>query len=348
MDYLAIQEVVKKNQKRAFFLYAQDEQFIFQIRDLLRKKVLKEESSLSHIKLDSNRCTPEDLENALSTYSMFSEDIMVELTNAQFMEGSAAHPLKEVLLEYFKNPREDLFFFGYYKYENDLSKRNKYLEDMKKKFHPLVLVEGIDPLKGKGMEQLITRLMDEKGIVASKNLPIFINEVFMGNTLQLEKELDKLAAYADGRELKKEDVLTLMEISDERHIFNLISLIFTDRGLGRNIKEILNLVNDLIYRGEKPEGIMASIGARLRQYFKVKVVKEKRGTVDEVMKVLNTRSTWYAENVTKIASSITMKEYDALFKVLLEHEYQLKTSSTDTSALLEMLLIRLVNVRGIQ
>ncbi len=344
MDYLELKEIVKKGKKRAFFVFAQDEQLIFQVRDELRKKVVKEDS-LSHIKLDGNRCTYEDIQNAISTYSMFNEDILVEVSNCHFMDGGQSSPMRELVEEYLKDPREDLYFIGYYKYENELSKKNFYLDKLKKKISPISIIEGIDSLKPKGVVGLVESLFAERGVEVNKNIAPFISEVFKGSSLQLEKEIEKLLAYTSGREVRKEDVLAIMEISDERHVMNLLDLIFTERGLGRNIKDILNLVNDLIYRGEKAEMVIGLIGSRLRLLFKLKVLKDKNGTTQDVMKQLKTGSAWYAERMFKIANAISISEYHKLFKVLLDHELTLKTTSVDTMSLLEMLILSLVNAR---
>lgn len=348
MEYTSILEVVNSNKKRAYFLYAEDEQLLFEVRSLLRKRVVSEENSLSHIKLDGNRCTALDVENALNTYSMFQEDILVELSNCNFMESSAAHPIKEVIEEYLKNPREDLFFLGYYKYENDLSKKNFYLDSLKKKMSGLAFIDSVDSLKPKGMVQLVENLFQRQGVEVSKTIPVFISEVFKGSSLQLQKEIEKLIAYTDGREIKKEDILTIMEISDERHVMNLLDLIFTERGLGRNIKDVLNLINDLLYRGEKPEMILGLIGSRLRLLFRIKTLIEKNATTQDVMKSLRTGSAWYADKMIRIAGALNFKEYSSLFRILLEHEYTLKTTSVDSSSLLEMLILSMFNAREVK
>jgi DNA polymerase-3 subunit delta len=348
MELTAVKEFVNKNQKRAYFLYAEDEQLLFQIRDLLRKRVIGDDNSMSHIKLDANRCTPLDLENALNTYSMFQEDILVELSNCNFMESSTQHAMKEIIEEYLKNPREDLYFFATYKYENDLSKKNSYLDGLKKKINALSFIESIDSLKQKGMVSLIEDLFVKQNVQVSKNIPVFIGEVFRGNSLQLEKEIEKLIAYTDGGEIRKEDVLAIMEVSDERHVMNLLDLIFTERGLGRNIKEILNLINDLLYRGEKPEMIIGLVGSRLRMLFKVKILHDRSASSQEIMKHLRTGSAWYADRISKVSGSLSFKEYNKLFHVLLEHEYMLKTTSVESSALLEMLIISMVNSRDVK
>lgn len=345
MDYSELKEIVKTDRKRAYFLYAQDEQLIFQVRDELRRKVLKEENSLSHIMLDGNRCTYDDIQNAISTYSMFNEDILVEVSNCHFMDAGTASTMRELVESYLKDPREDLYFMGYYKYENDLSKKNFYLDNVKKKISGLSIIENIDSLKPKGMTDLVESLFSEKGVEINKNIAPFISEVFKGSSLQLEREIEKLIAYAHGRDIRKEDILSIMQVSDERHVMNLLDLIFTERGLGRNIKDILNLVNDLIYRGEKAEMVIALIGSRLRLLFKIKALKEKNSSTQEIMKSLKTSSAWYAERMTKIADAISFSEYDRLHRVLLDYEYTMKTTSVDTMSLLEMLILSVVNSR---
>lgn len=345
MDYLELKSMVSSGKKKAYFLYAQDEQLIFEVRDLLRGKVLKGENSLSQIKLDGNKCTYEELQNALATYSMFSEDILVEISNCYFMEGAGGNPLRELVEEYLKDPREDLYFFGSYKYENDLSKKNFYLDNLKKKINPLCIIESVDSLKPRGVVGIIEEKFAAMNVTMNKNIAVYISEVFKGSTLQLEKELDKLMAYTEGREIKKEDILKIMTLSDERHVMNLLDMIFTERGIGRNLKDILNLLNDLVYRGEKSEMIIALIGSRLRLLFKIKALKEEKGGTQEVMKFLKTGSAWYADRMSKIADAISFNEYNRLFEVLLNHEYTLKTTSVETMSLLEMLVLSVVNSR---
>lgn len=345
MDYLELKSMVSSGKKKAYFLYAQDEQLIFEVRDLLRGKVLKGENSLSQIKLDGNKCTYEELQNALATYSMFSEDILVEISNCYFMEGAGGNPLRELVEEYLKDPREDLYFFGSYKYENDLSKKNFYLDNLKKKINLLCIIESVDSLKPRGVVGIIEEKFAAMNVTMNKNIAVYISEVFKGSTLQLEKELDKLMAYTEDREIKKEDILKIMTISDERHVMNLLDMIFTERGIGRNLKDILNLLNDLVYRGEKSEMIIALIGSRLRLLFKIKSLKEEKGGTQEVMKFLKTGSAWYADRMSKIADAISFNEYNRLFEVLLNHEYTLKTTSVETMSLLEMLVLSVVNSR---
>lgn len=348
MDYLELKQIVKSGKKKAYILYAEDEQLIIEVRDLLRRKVLKEEDSLSHIKLDGNRCTVEDLQNALLTYSMFQEEILLELSNAHFMSAQDSSEFKEVIESYLMDPRVDLTFIAYYKYENELSKKNYYLDRLKKKISPSSIIEGIDTLKPRGMVGLIEEFFNRNQIQVKGNIPSFISEVYKGNSMQLERELEKLLAYTTGREIKKEDILNIMEISDERHVMNLLDMIFTERGLGRNIKEILNLVNDLVYRGEKAEMIMALIGSRLRLLFKMKILKEKNAPNEEMMKSLKTGSSWYADRMGKIGASISYDEFDQLFEILLDHEFTLKTTSVDTNSLLEVLILSMVNTRGVK
>lgn len=348
MDYREIVATVREGKKKAFFLYSQDEQLILEVRHALRKEVLTEENSMSHIRLDGNKVTFDELQNALSTYSMFNEEILVEVSNCGFMESDTAAALRELLSDYLKDPREDLCFFGYYKYDNELSKRNFYLDGLKKKIHGRSMIEHVDVLKPKGLVSVIEEKFREEGVEAPKNISIFISEIFKGSTLQLEKELDKLIAYTQGRAITKEDVLGIMAISDERHIMNLLDMVFTERGLGRNVRDILNLVNDLIYRGERPEMIMGVIGSRLRLLFQLKGLKEARASMPEIQKHLRTGSAWYAGKMTKTADAISFKEYARIYDALLQHEYVLKTTSVDSQSLLEMLLLSILNAKELK
>ena len=78
--------------------------------------------------------------------------------------------------------------------------------------------------------------------------------------------------------------------------------------------------------------IIGLVGSRLRVLFKVKILQDRSASSQEIMKHLRTGSAWYADRMSKISGSLSFKEYSKLFRVLLEHEYMLKTTSVESSA----------------
>lgn len=348
MDYKELIATVKKSRKKAYFVYGQDEQLIFEVRNALRDLVLDSPDSMNHIKLDGTKVTADEMMDALSTYSMFAGNILVEVSKCTFMEKEAGNmvAVRELIADYLLNPRDDLYFFGSYKYENELEKKNFYLDSLKKKIGEKSLVEPVDPVKQKGVSDFVEDYLKKNQVAVDKPLVTYISESFKGSLLQLEKDIDKLIAYTQGRSITKADINKVMTISDERHIMNLLDLIFTERGIGRNVKEILNLLNDLLYRGEKPEMVIGLIGSRLRLLFGIKPLREAKKPMTEVASYLKTSSAWYAERMAKISDAISYKEYSRLFKVLLEAELTLKSSSVDTGSLLEVLVLSICDTRG--
>ncbi len=347
MDYKELVGTARKKAKRAYLIYGQDEQLIFEVRNALREAVLDEIGGMNHIRLDGTKATYDDALNALSTYSMFPGGILVEISKCTFMDKEAGteSPLRDLIAGYLENPREDLYFFASYKYDSELEKKNVYLDSLKKKVSGASIIEHIDAVKQKGMPELVDEAFTKRGGTLPKPMVSFIADNFKGSLLQLEKEADKLLAYTSGREVTKADVLKVMTISDERHVMNLLDLIFTERGIGRNIREILSLQNDLIYRGEKPEAVIGIIGSRIRLLFGLRPMIEEGKPMTEIAAKLRTSSSWYAERMSRISGSISYKEYARIFRILLESELTLKSSSVDPASLLEVMVLSICDAK---
>lgn len=344
MDYLEIQKLVKKGFKIAVFLYGQDEKIILSVRNLMRSMYLDDEESLNHIKLDGNSLVPDTLQDALNTYSMFSGKTFVEITNCHFMEKKDdKNENQKILLEYLKDPRKDLYLFAYYKYDNELDKRNYFLQSVSRKTSSSSLITPVRALNKRNFKERMVIELKAKGVSVSKPVLYYMESVFKGNVLQFEKEVDKLIAYSDGEEITKEHIDEIMTISDERHIMNFLDLIFTENGIGSNIREIIDLLNDLLYRGESPQMILGVLGSRIRMLFDIKVELERNPTTKEIEKVLNTKSSWYANMMIKKSRSISFKSFQKIFETLLDYELDMKTKSTDINRSIEMLVISILS-----
>ncbi|NLC65943.1 MAG: DNA polymerase III subunit delta [Clostridium sp.] len=344
MDYLEIQKLVKKGFKTAVFLYGEDEKIILSVRNLMRSMYLDDLNGLNHIKLDGNSITSDALQDALNTYSMFSDKTFVEISNCHFMEKKDdKNENQKVLIDYLEDPRKDLYLFAYYKYDNELDKRNYFLQNLSRNSSNLSLITSVRALNKRNIKERMIIELKTKGISVSKPVLYYMESVFKGNMLQFEKELDKLIAYSDGEEITKKHIDEIMTISDERHIMNFLDLIFTENGIGRNVREIIDLLNDLLYRGESPQMILGVIGSRIRILFEIKIELEGSSETKEIKKLLRTKSSWYANIMIKKASSISFKAFQNMFETLLDYELTMKTTSTDINSALEMLVISILS-----
>ena len=90
-------------------------------------------------------------------------------------------------------------------------------------------------------------------------------------------EIEKLASYAEGRDITKEDILAMMPQKSENDIFNLVDYLSQ-----KNIKKALDILNELIFKGEKIPLILFMIGRQFNLLFNIKLGIES-GKTKEIL-----------------------------------------------------------------
>ncbi|HEY3280731.1 MAG TPA: DNA polymerase III subunit delta [Armatimonadota bacterium] len=189
--------------------------------------------------------------------------------------------------------------------------------------------------------------------------PVARQLVFQAGTLRgsLESEMEKLAAYADGREVTAADVEAVAAASPEANVFQLVDAVGA-----RDAAAALGALDTLLSKGEKPFALFAMILRQLRLVWQVKLLQEKRmlrvsflQLPEEVTALLPRdpylgRLDWQKEKLAGQASRFTWSQLVESFSRVLQADLILKgvqDGPQDAQMLMESLVLGLCRGGGL-
>ena len=130
-----------------------------------------------------------------------------------------------------------------------------------KKLDKKACVIKVDKLRGDSLAKMCKSLFENAGTKIGKSeLVLFCSQVDNNMNIILN-EVDKLVSFTDGRDITKDDILRMMPQKSENDIFNLVDYLSQ-----KNIKRALDILNELIYKGEKIPLILFMIGRQFNLF----------------------------------------------------------------------------------
>lgn len=152
---------------------------------------------------------------------------------------------------------------------------------------------------------------------------------------RLRTELEKLRAYVgSGREVTQDDLAAVVSAAREFVVFDLVDpLSRRQRGLA------LQLLRQLLEKGESPIGIVGLLGWLYRQLLQAQALP--RSTPPWKAAKLLGAPVSRVEGLLQQARAFSPEELQGAFAALLEADVRLKSSAPHPEAVLETLIVRL-------
>jgi DNA polymerase-3 subunit delta len=165
--------------------------------------------------------------------------------------------------------------------------------------------------------------------------------VFVGSNLrQLAQEIDKLLAYAEGRDIKEGDVHLLVADAREVKIWDL-----TDAVAGRNRDLAVRALHRMLEEGAQPPMLMAMLTRQIRSLVQVKELADDGLSSDEIARQLRVHS-FVAKKTCDTARGFSYERLDEIYRRLLDTDLAVKTGRLDPSLALDLLVIELTATRN--
>ena len=149
-------------------------------------------------------------------------------------------------------------------------------------------------------------------------------------------EIEKLISFTDGREITKEDILAMMPQKSENDIFNLVDYLSQ-----KNIKRALDILNELIYKGEKIPFILFMVARQFNLLFNLKLGIESEKSKEVLASELRLHP-YVCEKMISQSNKFTIKRLKRNIGLCLETEKVLKSTSTDDKINIEVFMIKTV------
>ncbi len=342
INFTDLEKKLKKNEiDNCYIFCGSDEKLIKHHVKFITDSVLKSEfMDLNYSKFDGNKADFETIIEACETMPFMSDKKVVVVYRATFLDdssgGKASGDLKneniKLLNEYLSNPAPHCVLIIYYVFSSDREKPSNKIKKLDKK----ACVIKVDKLKGEVLQKKCRDLFEAAGSKIGKaELALFCNQV--DNNMDIvANEIEKLISYAEGREITKEDVFAMMPQKSENDIFNLVDYLSQ-----KNIKRALDILNELIYKGEKIPLILYMIARQYNILFNIKLGIDSGKSKDTLAGELRLHP-YICEKMISQSTKFTINRLKRNIELCVDTEKILKSTSTDDKINMEVFMIKTV------
>jgi len=297
---------------------------------------------LNYVRYDGSKVDNDMILNSCETLPFMSDKKVVEIYRAEFLEDGATRGNNDgkkldfnELSKYIVTMPRYTVLIMYYVFETDRDK----ISNKVKKLEGKAVVVKIDKLKGASLQNKIKELFQEKGKKIEKKELSFFSTIIDNNMDIVTNEVEKLICYTEGRNITKEDIMALMPPKNENDIFNLVDYLSQ-----RNVKKSIDILNELIYKGEKPTGILFMIVRQFKLLLSLRVGSDNGKQVDFLAREFKLHP-FIAEKMIKQSKKFSLKALKENLKLCVEVEKIMKSTAVDEKTALELLMIKSVIIK---
>ncbi len=163
----------------------------------------------------------------------------------------------------------------------------------------------------------------------------YLIEITDGTMTTLGSEVSKIAAYSGADVICKADIDAVTEPALSAQVFQMANMLVSGDGAGALIT-----LQKLLKMQEDPLRILGAIGSQFRSIGAARVLLDSGKGYGELMKLYRMQD-YAARKTMDSARRVTPEFCRTASRLILETDYQIKTSFDDTERLMELLVLRL-------
>lgn len=334
-------EVEKGNIKNGYIFCGLDEELIKDGIDLIIKKQIDENlKELNLIKIDGMNTNFDDIMNACETMPFMGEKKIVLVYRANFLQDksdSSSTKTYNELKSYVTDipPYTTLIMYYICKDKRDKPNKNKKLIPLGK----TTVVVYCDKLKRDKYIKKVGDIFKDNGKAIGRTELMYFCDKVQNNFDIIKREVDKLIAYSEGREIKKQDIDLLISNSNEDDIFDLVELIAQ-----KKIDRAIDVMKDILYKSDQHMLIINAIEKHFSRLYEIKIGMVEGKRVDNFISELRLPQ-FVCEKLMGQSGRFTEKQLMELVKLCVDTERKLKSTGLDKTMEMEFLLINTLTVK---
>lgn len=336
INLVEFEQRIKKNSIDNFYIFCgNDESIIKNCIDSISKKVVTNDfKDFNYIRLDGRKVSNDEVVNACETLPFMDEKKVVEIFRANFLDDNKSSDDEKnmdfnKLLKYVQDIPPYTIFIMYYIFKSDREKPSSKIKKLEK-FGTLV---KIDKMKGANLSYKVKEVFEKKGKKIDKAELSFFCSLVDGNMNIINNEVEKLCCYCEGRNITKEDITLLMSQKNENDIFN-----FVDYLSQKNIKKSIDILNELIYKGDEVTSILYMIQRQFKLLLALRVGIDSGESLDKLAKEYRLHP-FIAEKMMKQSRKFTVEKLKSNLELSLKVEKNIKSLNTNNRTQLEFFVI---------
>ena len=186
----------------------------------------------------------------------------------------------------------------------------------------------------------VTRHFAAKGKIIPNDLCGYLIEITGGTMTALSGEIDKICAYSGAEHIKKSDIDAVTEPVMDAVVFQMTDLL----GQGQYAAALAKL-HQLLKMQQEPIAILGAVGGHFRRISTARTLLDNGRQAGELMKLCGMGS-YPAQKTMDAARRFRPEFCRKAAELVLETDYQMKTSFDDQDRLLELLILQLAQEAG--
>ena len=186
---------------------------------------------------------------------------------------------------------------------------------------------------GQGLNQWVKRSVEDKGGSITPPAIQAITEMIGNDLWTLDREIEKLALFATGREIAEADVRALVPYAQEANIFAAVDAIMDGRP-----GNALRLLAQLMQEGREPLYIIAMIERQLRLIALARDLTERGVVQPELGRRMGANSDFVVRKTLAQARRMTLPEISRKYRRAVESDLAIKQGRLDPEVSLELLV----------
>ncbi|WP_297517544.1 DNA polymerase III subunit delta [uncultured Clostridium sp.] len=310
--------------KNAYVFCGLDEILIKEAIDkIIAKSIDPTFKDLNFVKYDAIDLNFNMFMNACETLPFMAEKRAVVISRANFLKDKCDNESKnfyEKAKTYFENPPESTLLIAYFLLNDKRDRANKVrkLAALEKKGCTVIAVEK---LKGVKLYNRIESIFKVKGKEIGKIELKYFSELVHSNFDIIEREVDKLVNYTDGRAITKADIDIMKQSNSEDDIFDLIDLISMKKP-----SKAIDLMNELFNKGDEPLSVLRLVQGQFQKLYTIKVASNAGMRTDEISRDMGLPN-FIVDKLSKQGRGFSDVIIKKALSLTLETEKRLKSKS---------------------
>lgn len=209
----------------------------------------------------------------------------------------------------------------------------------------LGIVAELEKRETSVLEKQISDSASKRGCVLSLINAGHVIQLCGDDLLTLNNELEKLCAYAAGREITRQDIETVVTKNLETTVFLLAKAL-----LAREYDNVYRQLDQLFYQREEPVAVLAVLSSAYVDMYRVKAILESGEQAAGLTKNFDYKNKEFRiRNAERDCRRISIEVLRESINILLETDIRLKSSRMDKHIIMEEMVAKLllVSERGI-
>lgn len=338
INFLDLEDRIKKKEIDNFYIFCGfNEQLIKEnIKKIAEFIINPDFFDLNYFEFDGGIVSYDEIVNACETLPFMSDKKVIVIYRADFLGDKTKNTNKngenilKKIQDYGGSLPEQCILIMYYVFENDREKISNKVKKMDKK----ACVVEFTKLRGMMLQKKVKEIFNEKGKnIDRANLSFFCSEV-ENNMDVIKNEVDKLCAYTAHREIEKQDIVDLLPEKSDNDIFNLVDFLSHKKP-----ERALEVLAELMYRGEKATNILSMIERQFRIMLNLKIGMSNGKSKDELAKEYRLHP-FICEKIMGQCRKYTVEQIIKAEEMCVQTEKELKSQGSDERVKLELLIIK--------